>query len=232
VSWKGPPGHGPGARWRWFVLWTAGCLALWTLAWVVHETRFVPRGWCLDSWGAGLYWTVAKLAVWIAPATWLLRRAGERPVAATGLATARGLPQGLLVALAWIAVQAVSSKVRGVWPPPHSIGGYGAVNAYVVAPLFEEFVFRGFALRRLRARGAGFWPAALASSVAFGLLHVPGWLFMKGASAATLSLFPPVVFVGLVLAAVGWRWPSLWACVAVHLANNAWNGGLISFTAR
>jgi membrane protease YdiL (CAAX protease family) len=210
------------------VLWTSCSLALWTAAWVVHEALFVPRGWCLASWSAGLYWTVAKVAVWVGPAVWLLRRAGEDPGAATGLATVRGLPQGFLIALAWLGGQVIWSKVRGVWPPPESISDYGAVNAYVVAPVFEEFVFRGFALRRLRARGAKFWPAALASSIAFGLLHLPGWFFMKGASAATLSLLPSVVLIGVVLAAVSWRVPSLWACIAVHLANNAWNGGLIS----
>jgi hypothetical protein len=37
-----------------------------------------------------------------------------------------------------------------------------------------------------------------------------------------------VVSIGLVLAAVSWRLPPLWACIAVHLANNAWNGGLLS----
>ena len=214
------------------MLWTACSVALWTVAWIVHETVLVPRGWCVGSWNAGLYWTAAKIAVWIGPAIWLLRRAGENPVAATGLGTAQGLSRGLLIALAWLGIQALWSKVRGVWPPPESIGGYGAANAYVIAPVFEEFVFRGFALRRLRARGASFWPAALATSVAFGLLHVPGWLFMKGVSTGTLSLIAPVVFIGVVLAAVSWRLRSLWACIAVHLANNAWNGGLISTLTR
>ena len=55
---------------------------------------------------------------------------------------------------------------------------------------------------------------------------------MKGVSATTLSLIGPVAFVGVVLAAVSWRLPSLWACIAVHLANNAWNGGLISALMR
>jgi membrane protease YdiL (CAAX protease family) len=224
--------RGESVRWRGFVFWTSCSLALWTVAWIVHEAVFVPRGWCVASGSAGLYWTVAKLAVWISPTIFLLRRSRETLGAATGLGTARGLPQGVLIALAWLGVQALWSKVRGVWPPQQSVGGYGAVNAYVIAPVFEELVFRGFALRRLRARGAGFWPAALATSIAFGLLHVPGWLFMKGVSATTLSLIGPVVFVGVVLAAVSWRVPSLWACIAVHLANNAWNGGLISALTR
>jgi hypothetical protein len=35
-----------------------------------------------------------------------------------------------------------------------------------------------------------------------------------------------------VLATVSWRIPSLWACSALHLVNNAWSGGLISDLAR
>src|SRR4051812_24763040 len=77
--------RGESARWRWFVLWTSCLLALWMAVWIVHEAVFVPRGWCLASWSAGVYWTVAKLAVWICPTIWLLRRSHETLGAATGL---------------------------------------------------------------------------------------------------------------------------------------------------
>ena len=60
-----------------------------------------------------------------------------------------------------------------------------------------------------------------------GRLHVPGWLFTKGATPAVLGSFANVVFVGMVLAGVAWRIPSLWACVAVHFVNNAWSEGLV-----
>ena len=33
--------------------------------------------------------------------------------------------------------------------------------------------------------------------------------------------------LSLVLAAISWRIPSLWACVAFHLVNNAWSEGLV-----
>jgi hypothetical protein len=36
-----------------------------------------------------------------------------------------------------------------------------------------------------------------------------------------------VIAVGMVLAAIAWRTPSLWACVAFHFVNNAWSEGLI-----
>ena len=43
------------------------------------------------------------------PAIWLLRRSRETLGAATGLGTARGLPQGVLIAFAWVGVMALSS---------------------------------------------------------------------------------------------------------------------------
>jgi membrane protease YdiL (CAAX protease family) len=46
-----------------------------------------------------------------------------------------------------------------------------AVLAVLVAPPIEELLFRGVLLRTL-ARRSGFWPAALLSSVLFGLFHV------------------------------------------------------------
>jgi membrane protease YdiL (CAAX protease family) len=44
------------------------------------------------------------------------------------------------------------------------------IAAVVVAPIIEEVAFRGLWLRALMTRW-GFWPAALVSSLVFGLLH-------------------------------------------------------------
>lgn len=45
-----------------------------------------------------------------------------------------------------------------------------ALSAVVIAPVIEEVAFRGLWLRALMTRW-GFWPAALVSSLVFGLLH-------------------------------------------------------------
>jgi hypothetical protein len=45
-----------------------------------------------------------------------------------------------------------------------------AVVAFVAAPFTEELFFRGILYRSIRDRH-GFWPAAVASSVVFGLVH-------------------------------------------------------------
>ena len=201
-------------------------LPLWVAAWMLYQGWFARHGWPLGTWRSAAWWTTAKLAIWIAPPIWILRRAGEGLGEATGLATLRGLPGGLALAVTWVAFQLVWSILRHVWPGPFRWSP-GAWNAFLIAPIFEETVFRGFALSRLRRQGIRFWAAAVATSIAFGLLHVPGWLFMKGATPALLGSFLNVVFVGMLLAAITWRIPSLWAAVAFHFANNAWSEGLV-----
>ena len=223
----GEPSRDDGrGRWSWFLRWQLLMLALWVAAWMLYEGWFVPHGWLLGTWRSTSWWTIAKLAIWIAPPLWILRRAGEKLGEATGLATLRGVRRGLGLAAAWLAFQLIVSLLRDHWPGPFRWSS-GAWNAFLVAPLFEEIVFRGFALRRLRRQGIRFWPAAAATSVAFGLMHVPGWLFTKGATPAILGSFANVMFVGMLLAAIAWRTPSLWACVAFHFVNNAWSEGLV-----
>ena len=79
--------------------------------------------------------------------------------------------------------------------------------AVLVAPLFEEMIFRGFLLpalsRRLGAPGAVVLTATL-----FGLLHGPAY------AGPTLAL-------GLLLGWLYWRTGRLWVSVGCHGAHNA-----------
>jgi uncharacterized protein len=109
-----------------------------------------------------------------------------------------------------------------------------AVFVCVVAPVAEEFFFRGFifgVLRRMRimvaGRDVGVWVAAVITGVLFGLAHT--------GSALSQDLIP-LGFLGFVLCLLRWRTGSLYPCMALHSLNNAlalgitqfhWNGGEI-----
>lgn len=89
----------------------------------------------------------------------------------------------------------------------------------VVAPIAEEFFFRGFifgALRRIRIEFAGHrlgtWVAAILTGILFGLAHT--------GSASSRYLIPLGLF-GFVLCLVRWRTRSLYPCMALHSMNNA-----------
>jgi membrane protease YdiL (CAAX protease family) len=109
-----------------------------------------------------------------------------------------------------------------------------ALFVCVVAPIAEEFFFRGFlfgVLRRMRitiaGRELGTWVAAVITGILFGLAHT--------GSALSQDLIP-LGFLGFVLCLLRWKTKSLYPCMALHSLNNAlalgitqfhWNGGEI-----
>jgi membrane protease YdiL (CAAX protease family) len=102
----------------------------------------------------------------------------------------------------------------------------------VIAPMAEEFFFRGFffgALRKWRivvaGREIGTWVAAVVTGILFGLAHT---------GSASPQYLVPLGFLGFVLCLVRWRTGSLYPCMALHSINNSlalgvnqvnWNAG-------
>ena len=118
----------------------------------------------------------------------------------------------------------------------HSTAAAIAAAAFVcvVAPIAEEFFFRGFlfgVLRQMRVtvagRELGPWVAAVIVAILFGLAHT---------GSANPQFLVPLGFLGFVLCIVRWRTGSLYPCMALHSLNNAlalgvnelnWSGGVI-----
>jgi membrane protease YdiL (CAAX protease family) len=103
----------------------------------------------------------------------------------------------------------------------HSTAALVAASVFVcvIAPIAEEFFFRGFffgALRnwriRLAGRDLGTWVAAVLTGILFGLAHL---------GSASLEYLIPLGFLGFVLCVVRWRTRSLYPGMALHSANNA-----------
>jgi len=97
--------------------------------------------------------------------------------------------------------------------------GFGGPGFNVlVAPIYEELVFRGWILGRLaRARSATV--AIAVSSLLFGLLHLRLVFWLDEP-----ALLRTMIYAGLVLSPVlGWvtlRCRSVWPAVILHYANN------------
>lgn len=86
--------------------------------------------------------------------------------------------------------------------------------AIVVAPVVEEFVFRGLLFRSLADR-YGFWVGAIASAVPFGLTHAG-----VGTAVDLWALRITLTVVGVLLAWVHWRRRNLLANIAAHATFN------------
>jgi membrane protease YdiL (CAAX protease family) len=81
----------------------------------------------------------------------------------------------------------------------------------VVAPIAEEFFFRGFFFTALRS-WKGLWPAAILTGLVFGGIHV-------GSAEAAFLL--PLGFFGFALCLLYHRTGSLYPCIALHCLNNS-----------
>ena len=87
-----------------------------------------------------------------------------------------------------------------------------AVVVCVLAPVVEEFFFRGFVFRALR-NWRGFWPAAIINGLIFGGIH---W---EGPSSA--GVIVPLMVLGFGLCALYELTGSLYPSIALHAINNA-----------
>lgn len=76
----------------------------------------------------------------------------------------------------------------------------------VMAPIFEEFAFRGVIMQSMRRYGDGF--AIIASALLFGLMH------------SNTAQTPFAFIMGLVLGYIVVKTNSIWTAVALHAANN------------
>jgi membrane protease YdiL (CAAX protease family) len=82
--------------------------------------------------------------------------------------------------------------------------------AFFLVGIFEEYSVRGY-LQYVLTRGIGFWPAAIVTSLIFGLLHVGN----PGESVVGLV---SVVAVGLFFCLILRRTGDLWFAVGFHMA--------------
>ncbi len=86
-----------------------------------------------------------------------------------------------------------------------------ALLTCVIAPICEEFLFRGFIFSALRNL-AGPWPAAILTGLIFGGVH---------ASSAPLADLMPLAALGFGLCLLYWYTDSLYPCIAAHALNNS-----------
>jgi membrane protease YdiL (CAAX protease family) len=84
-----------------------------------------------------------------------------------------------------------------------------AVSAIILAPLFEEFFFRGMLQRALRMVLGNAWSAILIASIMFTAVHGAIWMV------------PPIFALSLCLGYLYERTKNLWVTIIVHALFNA-----------
>jgi uncharacterized protein len=120
----------------------------------------------------------------------------------------------LVFSVAWAEILKVSTKEKLLEQLGANEGtGLLLLSAgltCVVAPICEEFLFRGFIFRAL-CNWRGVWPAALLTGLLFGGIHV--------GSAPAIDLIP-LAGLGFGLCVLYRYTGSLYPCIAAHSLNN------------
>lgn len=126
-------------------------------------------------------------------------------------------PVGFALTFLFSALSGASITTPDQLPAGLDAGGkvLAAVYAVGIAPVVEETVFRGCIFRSLRDRH-GFRVAALASAVAFGLVH-----YVPAPFVDSLLLMTAMVFTGVGLAYIYDRRGTIVASIGAHMAFNA-----------
>jgi hypothetical protein len=202
----------------WTVRLVVAVYVAWTGAWLLYLR--IP--WAATQAGGFAYWTAMKLLLWIAPALVLIRISGRSLRDVLGLSRWRhailwGGGVGLLLALISMTTKAVQHRsllsVSLSWP---------FFTAVVIAPVFEEFLFRGAVLGALMQRYR-FFVANLLTAVLFLGIHLPGWWFQGRLWQDLVSLVSgalAILLLGLVFGLVAQKSRSLLASILTHSLNN------------
>lgn len=137
-----------------------------------------------------------------------------------------GLAIGLAAAWTYGGYSSVPDKVELPSVPDLIV----SVGALILGATFEEIVFRVLLLTALIARTGSRFQAVFLSSVAFGLMHVPGvladpvihgdWAFLQEVAFEYAPEFLVQTFAGLLLGVLWLRTGSITLIVATHAILN------------
>jgi membrane protease YdiL (CAAX protease family) len=155
----------------------------------------------------------ARMAGTVRPAYFGLRRPRALKPALAWIAAAYG--SFFVLSAIWIAILQIKSKDQlpdelGVDKSTVALLAVAFLVA-VVAPLAEEFFFRGFFFSALR-NWHGVWPAAIVTGLVFGGIH---------AGSSPVGFLVPLAFFGILLCLLYERTGSLYPCIGLHCLNNS-----------
>lgn len=207
-------------------MWTATLVVViyvaWIGAWMLKGLLDRHTTWAATQAGGFAYWTAMKALLWIVPAAVLIRLSGRSLRDVLGLSRWRravlwGGGAGLLLALLSVTAKIIQHK-----PFLSTSLSWPFFSAIVIAPVFEESLFRGAVLGALVPRYR-FAVANLLAAVLFLGIHLPGWWFQGRLWQNLLSPVSgalAILILGLVFGLVAHRSRSLPASILAHSLNN------------
>jgi membrane protease YdiL (CAAX protease family) len=224
-----PPNADPADRWRpWsaiFALLLGIVVPFVALAFILIVGEIITHSTEPTS-AENLIGTFIGDAGFVAAALWMASRVAFPRPQQFGLRSPqnRRLAIVLVVAfyIAFLVIAAIWVKALNLAPDdklPKSLGAdesnialaFVGFLTCVVAPVCEEFLFRGYMFRALR-NWRGVVPAALIVGVLFGAVHL---------GSAQVGYLAPLAVFGVMLCLLYELTTSLYPCIALHCVNNS-----------
>jgi uncharacterized protein len=220
----GVDGRPPWRAWTAPAALVLGLAAALVLGGVVFLVTAAITGEADDTPGANIAATALQHAAFIGAALFFAQLGGRPTPAQFGLRPTRLLP-----AIGWMAAAYVVLLVLGgLWlqafdaetrdptiddlTTTSAAIAATAVLVTVLAPIAEEFLFRGYIFTALR-NWAGGWGAALLTGALFGVIH--------SSPDRPAAYLVPLALFGVLLCLLYWRTGSLYPCIALHAINNS-----------
>lgn len=194
----------------------------WTLAWLLFINVNNYSGILTDSFAHFLYWTVMRALLWVLLPMLMLRRIGlsvGKVISVSRLkpAVLWGGGAGLLLGLATVLTRVILGQ-----QPFSIVWDWPLLTMTVMAPVVEEFFFRGAVLKTLETC-LPFTIANLITGVLFLLAHVPGWYFQGRLANMLISPMggaAGVLCLGWVFGYIAHKTRSVPAAILAHALNN------------
>lgn len=207
------------------VVYVALLYVAWVGAWLLARHLELHVEWMTTTEGRFTYWLIAKALLWLLPAFVLIRASGRTFKGVMRFEHVRSIllwggGVGLLLGAITLAVKLASHQ-----PLFSSSIGLPLFSGVLLAPLFEEYVFRGAVLGALNGHYR-FFVANTITALLFLGIHLPGWFFqgylvenLLNPVGGALSIF----LLGWVFGFVTYRSKSVAAGTVTHILNNLFN---------
>ncbi len=196
------------------------------LVWTIEVFVLIPFGPQISSPFLAQLWSDAlRLAIWVLPVFWYLRRfAGVKDrfaalkMRTVGKNLRLWIPAAIGFAALLFALQALAAGAPRPNLPADARGWLLLVLRLPIAPLAAEILFRGFVLGVLQ-RQQPFWMANVSTAILFTAANWPEWVVFFGQDFV-LNASPGVFVFGLFLGYLREKTDSLWPGVGLHILNN------------
>ncbi|WP_265442532.1 CPBP family intramembrane glutamic endopeptidase [Acetivibrio straminisolvens] len=194
-------------------------LVFWILAWLLKTNLLDNVQFFVSSFGSFLYWTLSKIIIWILPCILFFK---HKNIKVSDIIITKdkswlkwGGLIGILIAVLNIIFNVISKQ--RIWNVELS---FAFLNAAIMAPLLEEFLFRGFILNMLQ-KELPFYIANIITSACFLIMHIPGWFFMGVISANFYNLtFISIFILSLIFGYAFKKGNSIKSSIIAHILNN------------